>query len=104
MVRKVGIIGDDYVRRGLAAGRLVHESGAATAFAENANPAKADRFDLRDSEWFVDALAKLGVGAFADVHEFHVRRHPVSADALIKAKLVDENDLDVARLGVEFLD
>ena len=101
--RQVGVVGDDRVRRRLAAGGLVDEAGAAADVGEDADPAEADRLDLGDAERLVDALAELDVGALADVHELHVGRHAVAAALAVEAELVDEDDLDVAALGVELL-
>src|SRR5439155_15541652 len=71
-LREIGVIGDDDVRRSRRAGtaRVRDETGAAATFAEDANPAEADRLDLCDAEGLVNALPELGVAAFADVLEF----------------------------------
>src|SRR5947209_2252502 len=58
---------------------------------------------LRQGVTAVDALTELHVGALADVHELHVRRHALAAELTLPPELVDEHDLDVARAGVELL-
>ena len=100
---QVGIVGYDDVLYCFAFCGCVYEAGASADIRYYADAAKAERFKLCDPERFVDALAELDVAALADVHEFHVVRHSVSAEMASKAELIDEDDLDVAALCVEFL-
>ena len=103
LVRQIGVIRHDDVRRRFPARCFVHETRAPANVREHADPAKADRLHLRDAERLVNALPKLRVGALPDIHEFHVGRHAQPAHLLLESELVHEHHFHVPRTGVEFL-
>ena len=87
----------------MSASNFAHKSGAAAAFAEHADPAEAYRFDLRDPERLINALAEFRIAALADIDKFHIHRHARAAVLLLKTELIDEDNLDIAADGIEFL-
>ena len=92
------IVRDDDIWDFTIVSGTLNETAAPAHVTNDADRTKTEWLDLCDPKRLINGLSEFRVATLADIHKFHLYRHPLPTSRLCPTELVDENNLN--RLGL----